>query len=79
VGGFVSLHDGMGETSIIPEESEQYFARLCKPYKSDQLIPIVNIASVGSKIEIESITNDILEVRMMGSLDQNLSLELSDV
>lgn len=79
VGGFLSVHDGMGQIYINPKAKEKYFAKLCKPYKSEKLIPIENIKSTGSKIEIEKISDDIIRIKILGEMNNNMSLVLSDI
>jgi len=79
VGGFLSSHDGMGQFSISPLAEEKYFAKLCKPYKSEKLIPIENIKREGSKIEIETVSEDIINVKILGEVNSNMRLVLSNV
>lgn len=79
IGGFLSVHDGMGQFHINPKANEKYFAKLCKPYKSEKLIPIENIKSTGSKIELETVSNDVLKVKILGKVNSTMSLVLSDI
>lgn len=78
IGGFVSVHDGMGALDFYPEADQQYFAKLCKPYASDRLIPIGHVRSSGCKIEVKQ-SDDELHVAVLGELNEDLFLSISDV
>lgn len=79
VGGFVSAHDGMGYFEITPISDQNYFAILCKPYASEKRIALDRIAKHGSKIEVSKQLTNRIEVKVLGDIEDDMVLSLSDI
>lgn len=75
---FESAHDGMGILEFIPKNTAFYLAKICSPYESTQPIPIHFSRSNRCKLSIPNITHESIDVHILGNLEENLQLQLSN-
>lgn len=76
---FTSIHDGMGKVNFIPKNGEKYFAKICSPYESSQLISLQEQVGGKTKISLVEHTEQQIIVDIIGKKEKDLTLVLSNL
>ncbi len=76
---FKTVHDGMGKLSITPQIGKKYYAKICSPYESNELIPINNQVSNKLKISLDTHNEKYITIGIMGKKKKNSTLVVSNL
>jgi len=70
---FSSFHQGMGKFSFVPKMGQSYYAKLEKPYRTNERITLPAIKNAGVKVQLEEQSKDKLKLQVISSMDTRVT------